>query len=85
LDIARDDFSSANSNLPTPLLEAASGFLDCCSAATEGWHKPIVRLSASQDRAGPWQALKTTHLAGLKNDLEAVRCALDLLLDLVEL
>ncbi|KAF2451396.1 hypothetical protein P171DRAFT_438136 [Karstenula rhodostoma CBS 690.94] len=85
LDIARDDFSSPSPNLPTLLLEAASGALDCCSAATEGWHKPIVRLSASQDRTGPWQTLKAASLTGLKNDLEAVRCALDLLLDLVEL
>ncbi|KAL1597883.1 hypothetical protein SLS60_008370 [Paraconiothyrium brasiliense] len=85
LDIARDDFSSANPNIPSLLLEAASGFLDCCSSATECWHKPIVRLSASQDRTGPWQVLKAAQLTGLKNDLEAVRCALDLLLDLVEL
>ncbi|KAJ4352394.1 uncharacterized protein N0V89_007742 [Didymosphaeria variabile] len=85
LDIARDDFSNANPNLPSLLLEAASGFLDCCSSATECCHKPIVRLSASQDRTGPWQVLKAAQLTGLKNDLKAVRCALDLLLDLVEL
>ncbi|KAL5438955.1 hypothetical protein PMIN06_010097 [Paraphaeosphaeria minitans] len=85
LDIARDDFSSPTPHLPTLLLEAASGFLDCCSAATEGWHKPVVRLSASQDRTGPWQTLKVAHLTGLKNDLEAVRCALDLLLDMIDL
>ncbi|KAJ4301370.1 hypothetical protein N0V90_003462 [Kalmusia sp. IMI 367209] len=85
LDIARDDFSSSNPSVPVLLLEAASGFLDCCSAATERVHKPIVRLSASQDRTVPWQVLKAGELTGLKNDLEAVRCALDLLLDLVEL
>ncbi|KAF1965325.1 hypothetical protein BU23DRAFT_25934 [Bimuria novae-zelandiae CBS 107.79] len=84
LDIARDDFALLNPNLPTLLLEAASGFLDCCSSATESVHKSMVRLSASQDRRGSWEILKAGDLIGLKNDLEAVRCALDLLLDLVE-
>jgi hypothetical protein len=45
----------------------------------------MVRLSASQDRATPWQSLKAGNLTSLKDDLQAVRCALDLLLDLVEL
>jgi len=85
LDIARDDFSSANASLPPLLIEAASEMMDCCSTATGGLHKLIVRLSASEFRKGLWQALKEKELIGLRHDLQAVRCALDLLLDLVDL
>ena len=45
----------------------------------------MVRLSASHDRTTPWQSLKAGNLTALKNDLQATRCALDLLLDLFEL
>lgn len=59
--------------------------MDCCSTVTDNVHKSMVRLCASQDRTTSWQVLKGGNLTALKNDLEAVRLALDLLLDLVEL
>jgi hypothetical protein len=85
LDIAREDFSVADTNIPVLLVEATSSLLDCCSSATQSLHKPIIRLLTSDKRKQVWQIFKERDLESRRQDLEALRRALDLVLDLVVL
>ncbi|KAF2682259.1 hypothetical protein K458DRAFT_73830 [Lentithecium fluviatile CBS 122367] len=85
LDIARDDFSHADANIPPLLVEATSTLLDCCSTATQSLHKPIIRLTTSDVRKEIWQIFKKRSLDVLRQNIEALRCALDLVLDLIVL
>jgi hypothetical protein len=85
LDIARDDFAIADASLPPLLIEATSSLLDCCSTTTQSLHKPIIRLSTSDVRNQVWQIFKKGDLESLRQDVEALRCALDLVLDVVVL
>ncbi|KAF1955961.1 ankyrin [Byssothecium circinans] len=85
LDIARDDFSAARTRFPIPLVEAMAGFLDFCVTSTEALHKPIIRLSAGEKRREAWHIFSERESQGIRQDLEALRSALDLVLDLVVL
>ncbi|CAI6274037.1 unnamed protein product [Periconia digitata] len=85
LDIARDDFSAKDTPFPPLLIETASGFLDCCHTSITELHKPLIRLSAGGTRGETWHIFEAGGLQCIRQDLEALRSALDLMLDVVAL
>ncbi|KAF2645302.1 ankyrin [Massarina eburnea CBS 473.64] len=85
LDIARDDFSSPSARFPDLLVSAMAGFLDCCAASTEALHKPIIQHSSGGKRRETWHVFEEEDSQYVRQDIEALRSALDLVLDLVVL
>lgn len=85
LGIAQDDFSSANSRLPTPLVDAVSQILDSCDDSSERLHKGFLKLSFSTTPKVDWQTFKDGPLTSIRHDLEASKMVLELAIDYLAL
>jgi hypothetical protein len=83
VSVLQDDFSATEDRVPTLLLGAVSGILECCNEAITNSHDVIVKLSISSGKRRSWRT--DTSITNVKERLKTARSSLDLALDHVSL
>jgi hypothetical protein len=83
LEILLDDFSATEDRVPTLLVSAISGILECCNETIAQSHSVIAKFSMTSIRRRSWRA--DDDVANIKEHLRTVRATLDLALDHVSL